>query len=165
VHEISLEFRDLQDISLQDTLGLEVVYVLWGPHAKKGPSLISQGKLLEALANPDNAYRGKVRGIFSTVEGNERTRRRDTDLVESALIAAAKSIGASPARNLERGSQDRLTEVGPRRGEFRIGISGHDPFATNSRSREEEHHWIEMDFAALHRGDDEWLRHNWRRRN
>ena len=114
MHEIRLEFRDLQDISLQDTLGLEVVYVLWGPHAKKGPSLISQGKLLEALANPDNAYRGKVRGMFASVEGNERTRRRDTDLVESALIAAAKDAAERGGVRLlvTTGDDDSVVAVG-----------------------------------------------------
>lgn len=162
VFEIGLEFQDFQDISLQDTLGIEVIYALWGPHAKKGPSAISQGKLLEALANPHNAYRGKVRGIFSVVKGSERTKRRDYDLAEISLIMVAKEIGMPPSRNLMRGTSEAMLKAGPKRGEFRIEITGCDPFAGSANGRRGSAHWIELNLGALRDGEEGWMRHNWR---
>jgi len=130
MHVINVEFRRMTDWSIPELLGEMGVYVLWDGYAKRRPTYVGEGKILERLLSHHGRWRPPFDGYAAVLSEKGRSPQRakaDGTIVEAMLLEVAASTDRMPSVNVARGQLRSLIEVFKRHGTVRINVRGLDP--------------------------------------
>jgi hypothetical protein len=163
MHIIEAKFEDIDEITVGALFGAIGAYVIWSAQAERRPSYIGEGKILRRFADEHiDRFGTGAEGVVTVMDGNVDQRKRDAEIVESALFIVSDLLGLSPTHNKAPGKWtglQKLHERGERK--VRIRCSGCHPLRLRSRISG-------TDVITLHLTDDgEYFvvepEHPWRR--
>lgn len=162
MYKICLDFVSLHELPVLDALQRRGVFALYSPQGN-APLLVTQGDLIEQLADPAHRKNGGVTGYFATVEGNRAHAARDAKIAAGILNHITTQLGRPAVRRREQGGVDALRSVVPKQRSLQLVVTGRDPLKRPNSSRALRTARVaEIDGRGLARREGEWLRHGWR---
>lgn len=136
MHIISAKFEDIDEIAVSALFGAIGVYVLWSPKAEKRPSYIGEGKILSRFASEHiERFGSRAAGVVAVMQdGTDAQKKRDAEVIESALFEVGADLGLSPAHNRAPGKWKGLQKLwDARHNVVRIRCSGSHPLRLGKR--------------------------------
>ena len=126
MYVIDAIFKKFNEVTLYDVLGEIGVYVFWG-YGEKRPLWIGEGDLMTRLGA--GSYFSSWTNGYVTVfnSGSLNQNKRDSEIVEHALLSYSKKKGIFPTKNKKLGKQKSVNKIIKYYGKIRINIRHRNP--------------------------------------
>ncbi len=156
---IRCEFIRLDDIRITKLLDAVGVYVIWDGQAQARPTYIGEGDIWSRLSEHRDRFVRPFSGYAALLGERTTSTKRDSQIVEAALLEVAGQTDRFPPQNAKGGNGQGISRLFDHHGVLKITISGWDPFAPPEKGRKMQPGKL-IEYRL--EGDDITIYHEWR---
>ncbi len=132
---ISATFRRMDEISVEEALNADGVYVIWRGKNKVRPADIGQGKLLDRIAKKQlKKPHSEVSVLIAVMkDSSPGINKENAELVQALLLEVARQINRWPTEAKKNGALKKVDEWLETCHTIGVNVRGYDPLLYPAR--------------------------------
>ncbi|TAL36623.1 MAG: hypothetical protein EPN93_07305 [Spirochaetes bacterium] len=125
---LTVIFEKFEDYDFRDILYGLGVYVIWDSKSKAKPTYIGEGDIWNRFTQHRNRFAEPIDGYIALLEGTTNVVKKQSQIIEAALLEVAKTIDLFPNHNKKNGNWNHIDKVFDKHGVLKIYFEGMNPF-------------------------------------